>query len=718
MEITARNTITFDGEDSLGFPSSATSQVTSQAEGDAGGVRITTGSLTLTKGGLVSASTFGRGNAGSVEITASDTITFDGETSDGFRGGAFSVVNPEAEGDAGGVRITTGFLTLTNGGIVNASTLGRGNAGSVEITASDTITFDGETSGGFPSRVFSVVGSGAEGDGGDSIIETERLIVRDGGTISVGTLGEGQGGKLSVTASESVEVIGSSRDGQSASALASETEGSGDGGEIIIETERLIVREGGTISVETSGEGRGGNLSINASESVEVIGGALGGQFASALSSETEGVGDGGEIIIETGHLTILDGAFISVAARTGSKGDGGDLFITASESVEAIGTSTNARGQFRSSIFASTESDTEGSGGNVTIETQRLSVRDGAGISGGTNGSGNSGELRVQATELVEVIGTSADGQLNSNLNATVGPVDEPGATGRGGNLIIETPRLSVRDGAGISVGTFSQGNAGILQIKATETVEVVGTSADSQVPSELSASVGLDSTGQGGDLTIETGHLTILDGAQVTVSSEGQGNGGNIFLTADNLTLDSDSKISATTFNGVGGNVMLQINDNLTLRNNSFISAQAFNNANGGNLNIDTEFIVAFPNQNNDIIASAEQGDGGNIDITAEAVFGIEERPLNPRTNDINASSEFGLSGTVNITQPDVNPTSGLLDLTQEVVNASDLIAQNVCTQTANSRKYLPMSPRKILNSHGLSKCLVEFIKMLFAT
>ncbi len=718
VEITARNTITFDGEDSLGFPSSATSQVTSQAEGDAGGVRITTGSLTLTKGGLVSASTFGRGNAGSVEITASDTITFDGETSDGFRGGAFSVVNPEAEGDAGGVRITTGFLTLTNGGIVNASTLGRGNAGSVEITASDTITFDGETSGGFPSRVFSVVGSGAEGDGGDSIIETERLIVRDGGTISVGTLGEGQGGKLSVTASESVEVIGSSRDGQSASALASETEGSGDGGEIIIETERLIVREGGTISVETSGEGRGGNLSINASESVEVIGGALGGQFASALSSETEGVGDGGEIIIETGHLTILDGAFISVAARTGSKGDGGDLFITASESVEAIGTSTNARGQFRSSIFASTESDTEGSGGNVTIETQRLSVRDGAGISGGTNGSGNSGELRVQATELVEVIGTSADGQLNSNLNATVGPVDEPGATGRGGNLIIETPRLSVRDGAGISVGTFSQGNAGILQIKATETVEVVGTSADSQVPSELSASVGLDSTGQGGDLTIETGHLTILDGAQVTVSSEGQGNGGNIFLTADNLTLDSDSKISATTFNGVGGNVMLQINDNLTLRNNSFISAQAFNNANGGNLNIDTEFIVAFPNQNNDIIASAEQGDGGNIDITAEAVFGIEERPLNPRTNDINASSEFGLSGTVNITQPDVNPTSGLLDLTQEVVNASDLIAQNVCTQTANSRKYLPMSPRKILNSHGLSKCLVEFIKMLFAT
>ncbi|MDJ0689495.1 MAG: hypothetical protein QNJ41_13380 [Xenococcaceae cyanobacterium MO_188.B32] len=62
------------------------------------------------------ASISGRGNAGSVEITATDTITIDGETSRGFSSGVTSGVGSRAEGNAGGVSITTGSLTLTNGG--------------------------------------------------------------------------------------------------------------------------------------------------------------------------------------------------------------------------------------------------------------------------------------------------------------------------------------------------------------------------------------------------------------------------------------------------------------------------------------------------------------------------------------------------------------------------------------------------------------------------
>ena len=67
------------------------------------------------------------------------------------------------------------------------------------------------------------------------------------------------------------------------------------------------------------------------------------------------------------------------------------------------------------------------------------------------------------------------------------------------------------------------------------------------------------------------------------------------------------------------------------------------------------------------------------------------------------------------MNITQPDVNPASGLLDLTQEVVNASDLIAQNVCTQTANSefvdigKGGLPQNPEYILVEDAIELELV---------
>ena len=147
-------------------------QVLPNGVGNAGDVNIKTGSLTLTNGGQVDASTFGRGDAGSVEITATITITIDGE---GSPSGAASTVQPGAVGNAGGVTINTGSLSLTNGGGVSTSTGGQGNSGSVEITATDTITIDGESSFGSPSGVGSAVSSGAVGDAGGVTINTGSL---------------------------------------------------------------------------------------------------------------------------------------------------------------------------------------------------------------------------------------------------------------------------------------------------------------------------------------------------------------------------------------------------------------------------------------------------------------------------------------------------------------------------------------------------------------
>ena len=154
-------------------------------------------------------------------------------------------------------------------------------------------------------------------------------------------------------------------------------------------------------------------------------------------------------------------------------------------------------------------------------------------------------------------------------------------------------------------------------------------------------------------------------------------KGGGGNIILNGNNLELDSSS-IFASTVSNEGGIIKLNIADSLTLSNDSIISAQAFEDANGGNITIDTDFIIAFPNQNNDIIASAERGNGGNINITVESLFGIEERPLNDLTNDINASSQFSLDGNVTINTPDINPLQGVTELPSNVVEAKQTTAQ----------------------------------------
>jgi large exoprotein involved in heme utilization and adhesion len=145
----------------------------------------------------------------------------------------------------------------------------------------------------------------------------------------------------------------------------------------------------------------------------------------------------------------------------------------------------------------------------------------------------------------------------------------------------------------------------------------------------------------------------------------------------------------LSASTPVGTGGNITLQIADHLTLRDNSTISAQALENADGGNIDIDADFIVAFPNQNNDIIANAAQGNGGNINISTLAIFGIEERSSIPPniTNDLDASSEFGLDGTIAINELDINPAEALEELPTAVIDVTRLIAQNLCQQLKGS-------------------------------
>ncbi|WP_226594489.1 filamentous hemagglutinin N-terminal domain-containing protein [Microseira wollei] len=87
--------------------------------GDAGGIEISTGSLAIARGARLSASTFGQGDAGTVKITASDTVSFDA-------GNAFSRVEKGAVGKGGGIKITTNSLLVTGGARLSASTFGQG----------------------------------------------------------------------------------------------------------------------------------------------------------------------------------------------------------------------------------------------------------------------------------------------------------------------------------------------------------------------------------------------------------------------------------------------------------------------------------------------------------------------------------------------------------------------------------------------------------------
>ncbi|MDJ0741946.1 MAG: hypothetical protein QNJ32_01150 [Xenococcaceae cyanobacterium MO_167.B27] len=196
----------------------------------------------------------------------------------------------------------------------------------------------------------------------------------------------------------------------------------------------------------------------------------------------------------------------------------------------------------------------------------------------------------------------------------------------------------------------------------------------------------------------------MEIRDGAEIFISSTGQGDGATLSISTDSLTLDNGFINSGTSF-GVGANVDLQINNNLVLDNNSQISALAFNNADGGNVNIESGIILAFPSttpgNGNDIIARAEPGEGGNIVVTADFVLGIEERPATPGngTNDIDASSQFSSNSILenifvdtNISEANVLESNQIAD---RVCRANPTIARNSNTFTIKGKGGVPPAP-----------------------
>jgi large exoprotein involved in heme utilization and adhesion len=414
---------------------------------------------------------------------------------------------------------------------------------------------------------------------------------------------------------------------------------------------------------------------VTASDTVEVIGFSADGQFNSGLFTQTQGSGAAGDLTITTGRLLVRGG---QVSTGTLGTGEGGTLSITASDAVEVIGTSANR--QLRSTL--STQAQGEGDAGDLTITTGRLLVRDGAQVSAGTFGTGEGGTLSVTASDTVEVIGRTANGQFPSGL------FTQAASEGDAGDLTIATGRLLVRDGAQVSAGTASTGEGGTLSVIASDTVEVIGTSANGRVPSRLTAqTIG---TGNVRDLTIATEKLTIRDGAEVNVSSTGTGIAGVLQVEANSIRLDNQGKITADTSGG-GGNINLSTGD-LILRRGSSISTNARGlNITGGNITIDTDNLVAVPQEDSDISANATAGIGGRVIVNAIGIFGTEFRLQDTPLSDITATSDLGpqFNGIVQLNTPGIDPSRGLANLPTEVVDASNQIAQACGTRGAEAGK-----------------------------
>jgi filamentous hemagglutinin family protein len=471
--------------------------------GNGGNIVMNAGSLTLADGGRILNSSRGAGRGGTLTVAATDAITITGRNSQGNQSGLFS--NAFERGDAGHVAISALTLSMDDGQIQAGTVEGsRGNAGGLEVRVG-TLRMNGGN-----------IWANTLGDGhaGNLEVRVGQLTLLGGAQISnssgatqfidgepkfIG--GQGQGGDLTVVATESITIAGRDSAGFR-SGLFSNTNGSGDAGRLLVSTPSLSMDEG-------------------------------------RIVTRTLGDGNAGDIEVKTGRLTLTGGAqifsgigdFQAGAVRgTQGPGRGGNVTVSATESIFIAG---RDKDDLLSSIISIAQIG-RGHAGNLSIATPTLTMDDAGRISAGTSSlsGGDAGNIELAVGRLTLTNGA----QISSS---TSGP-------GRGGDLQVAAQHIQLSNGSFIAARGTGEGAAGTLLLQAGEAFR----SENGRVTTAAEGA-------GGGRIELRAGRLVQLRDSEVTTSVRGGGG------DAGNLTLDSPfivadgSRIVANAFGGRGGNI-----------------------------------------------------------------------------------------------------------------------------------------------------------------
>ena len=610
---------------------------------------------------------FGEGNAGEVTVNTRDNIEIQGFEDPGVNNdnptGIFSNLEEGAQGNGGIISISSDSLTLTTRGQLRTS-IGPGAEG----TGGDIIVQTGSLTlaDSQGTRFSTSVGNGAQGTGGNIEINANTVSINSGSLITdLGREAEGQAGNIKIKANSlSLNSPNLKEDSRPATRSVIQTSvfdrAIGNGGNIDIETNSLSLTGIAFLvsAIRREAQGNAGNITIDT--------GSLSLDQDSAIRSRTFELsqGDAGAIEINANTVEINSGA--KIESTTEGEGNAGSIEINASDSVLISGFSD----LLLLRRIDRNEPDEVTEGGSSSLLT---SVKEMA--------SGQGGDIRIATPNLKILDG----GLISAEVEST--------AQGKGGNIFVNADQLEIGDGGQIIASGLGNGDAGSITLDIADSIKIFG--SDPIFSERFKAEVRIrngDEITPDGFLTEQEGRVLfsqvgIGEASQISgiyATSESQGSGGIVNIQTGSLTLEDGGRITTETNTGDGGNITLEIDDILSMRNNSLISAQAFNDASGGNVNIDADFIIAFSNQidgnGSDIIASAVEGEGGEVRINAKSLFGIQEREAidNNQTNDIDASSEFSLDGTVSINTPDINPLQGITELPTNVVEPEQTVAQ----------------------------------------
>ncbi|MEH1830591.1 MAG: S-layer family protein [Nostoc sp.] len=389
---------------------------------NAGSVQLQGRNIRLSDGSLVLAQNYGSLPGGDIRFQASEAIDIIGGTSATTITGGISS-DTFSTGTGGNISIITPRLTLQQGSTIGNIAYGIADSGNIQIEAAAI-----EISGFSPvkSIVTSIVtGTYGTGSAGNIFVNGDRLVISSGGTLASYTYSSGSSGKVAIR-NQNTTVTGKSPF-EIPSNINITSFATGNTKDLILDTGKLQILDGGTVGSLVFYAGNGGNVSINATEAIAISGSSsnthsslassairLSPQLRQFLGLQDILTGNAGSVSVTTPNLILKDGGSVSVTSQ--GSGNAGNLNITA-DRIQL---------KNQGSIQAQTES---GNGGNIGLQVGNLLLmRDRSNISATAGGNGNGGNININAPIIA--------GLENSDIIANA-------VKGRGGNIQISTQGL-----------------------------------------------------------------------------------------------------------------------------------------------------------------------------------------------------------------------------------------------------------------------------------
>ena len=360
-------------------------------------------------------------------------------------------------------------------------------------------------------------------------------------------------------------------------------------GRVFIRGGQMVMDNANIKSDTTNGKGQDINISLTDSLTIKGFPESLGREAKPAgISADTLGIGTAGNITVNAEHLNIQDNGRISALVHdNGKNGKTGDLTINA----HSISIDGNKAKNF-TGIFNQTSKGSSGKAGNLTLDVvDHLNIKNGGEISTSILGSGKGGDLLVKTQKLF-IDREHADSFTGITIQT------EEGSSGNAGNLTLDVNHLNIKNGGAINTSIWGSGNGGNLQIINAQTIDIAQN--QSSILTGISNQARKGSSGNTGDLIINTDNLTIHRGGQINASTFGDGKGGNVWLDAPIININgsqSDERTGITIQTqgdsfGKTGNLNIKA-DQLNISNGGTIIAGTFGRANSGDLIIDAQKI-----------------------------------------------------------------------------------------------------------------------------